>query len=86
MFDDLATRRFQRNVEKNGRLTLLNRTYFVGRAYQRRTLAVQLDATTHEWVVYADNGTVIRRWPPKDLDYATISTLTLAHRRKGKTL
>jgi len=85
MFDYLATFRFHRKVELNGRITLLNRTYSVGRDYKRRTLAVQLDADTHEWVVYEDDGRELRRFVPKDLDYTTISQFTLAYRARGKT-
>lgn len=85
MFDYLATFRFQRKVELNGRITLLNRAYSVGRAYQRRTLAIQLDAETHEWVVYEDDGHEIRRFVPKGLDYMTISHMSLAYRHQGKT-
>lgn len=83
MFDYLATFRFQRKVETNGRITLLNREYSVGRTYRRRTLAVQLDPATHEWVVYEDDGHEIRRFVPKGLDYTTISQMTLAYRHRG---
>lgn len=85
MFDYLATFRFQRKVETNGRFTLLNREYSVGRAYARRTLSVQLDAHSHEWVVYEDDGREIRRFAPKDLTYTTLSQMTLADRCRGKT-
>jgi hypothetical protein len=81
----VATFRFQRKVEINGRITLLNREYSVGRAYQRRTLAVQLDRATREWVVYDDDGRELRRFVPHALDYATISRMTLAYRRRGTT-
>ncbi|MEP0764097.1 MAG: hypothetical protein HRF48_15310 [Chloroflexota bacterium] len=85
MFDYLATWRFQRKVELNGRITLLNREYSVGRDYKRRTLTIQLDATTHEWVVSEEDGREIRRFVPKGLDYSTIFHMTLAFRRRGKT-
>lgn len=85
MFDYLATFRFHRKVELNGRINLLNQHYSVGRDYKRRTLAVQLDAATHEWVVYEDDGREIRRFAPKNLTYAPISQLSLAYRHRGKT-
>ena len=85
MFDHLATWRFRRKVELNGRLTLLNREYSVGRDYKRRTLTIQLDATTHHWVVYEEDDREIRRLVPKDLDYTTLFHMTLAFRRRGKT-
>jgi hypothetical protein len=81
----LATFRFFRKVEANGRMTVLNREYSVGRAYQRRTLAVQLDGLTGLWVIFDEDGQEIQRFVPKDLSYATISQMTLAFRRRGIT-
>lgn len=85
VFDYLATFRFQRTVEVNGRLTLLNREYYVGRAFQRRTVAVHMDAQARQWVIYDDYGAVLKRLDPKDLTYPTLVDMTLASRRKGKT-
>lgn len=85
MFDYVATFRFHRKVAINGQITVLNRDYSVGRSFQRRTLAVQLDAGTHEWVVYEDDGREIRRFVPKDLTYTTIFQMTLADRCRGIT-
>ena len=84
VWDYLATFRFYRKVERNGRITLLHGEYSVGRAYQRRTLAVQLDPQAQEWVVYAENGDEIRRFPPKNLSYATIASMSLSTRQRGK--
>jgi hypothetical protein len=70
--DYLATFRFYRKVEVNGRFTLLNQRYSVGRHYQRRTLAVQLDAGTQEWVVYDDDGRELRRFA-LTLTYAALT-------------
>lgn len=81
----LATFRFHRKVEINGRISVLNRSYSVGRDYKRRTLAVQLAADTREWVVYDEDGREIRRFVPKDLTYTTIAQFTLADRYRGKT-
>lgn len=83
VFDYLATFRFQRKVELNGRITLLSREYYLGRAYKRRMVAVTMDAETHTWIVSDDYGEVLRRFAPKDLTYATISSMTLAYRRRG---
>lgn len=85
MFDYLATFRFHRKVAINGQITVLNHDYSVGRAFQRRTLAVQLDAETHQWVAYEDDGREIRRFVPKNLTYTTIFHMTLADRWRGKT-
>lgn len=85
MVDYLATFRFQRKVEINGRITLLHQTYSVGRAHKRRMLAIQLDASTHEWVVYEDDGSEIRRFTPKNLSYASLFHLSLASCPPGET-
>lgn len=82
MFDYLATFRFHRKVEANGRITLLNREYYLGRAFQRRTLAVKMNAETRQWVLSDEYGEVLGCLAPKDLTYQTISTLTLAYRRR----
>ncbi len=84
MFEYLATFRFQRKVEVNGRFTLLNRAYSLGRAYRRRTVSIQLDAQTHEWVVYEEDGREIRRFLPKALTYSTLSRMSLTERQRGK--
>ena len=81
--DFLSRYRFQRKVEKNGRITLMANTYSVGRAFARQRVTVQLDGHTWEWVIGDDYGNEIRRHPSKELDYALISNLQLAKRRKG---
>lgn len=81
----LATFRFFRKVECNGRITLLNREYSVGRSYQRRTVAVQLDLSSQLWIVSDEDGREIQRFAPKDLTYTTIFQMTLAFRHRGKT-
>lgn len=85
VLDYLASFRFQRKVEVNGRITLLNREYFLGRAFKRQTVAVQMDAQTQQWVIYDEYGQEIARHDPKDLTYETIFDMTLAYRRRGVT-
>jgi hypothetical protein len=83
VFDYLASFRFHRKVEVNGRLTLLNQTYSVGRAFKRRTLAIQMDPVAHQWVVYDDYGAELHRFAPRYLTYEAIASLTLASRRSS---
>lgn len=81
VFDYLASFRFHRKVEVNGRFTLLSQPYSLGRAFKRRTLAIQMDPIAHQWVVYDDYGAELRRFAPHHLTYETIASLTLAARR-----
>jgi len=83
VYDYLATFRFHRKVEVNGRITLLNREYSLGRSFRRQTLAVQMDAHTHQWIVYDEYGTQFQRFPPKDLTYDVIISMTLGYRSRG---
>jgi hypothetical protein len=83
MFDYLATFRFQRKVEVNGRITLLNREYSLGRAFAQRMVAIKMDAQARQWIVSNEYGEVLRRLEPKDLTYETFTTFTFAYRRRG---
>jgi hypothetical protein len=85
VFDYLATFRFQRKVEVNGRLTILNREYYLGRDFKRQTVAVQMHAHAQQWVIYDEYGEEIDRHDPKDLTYETIFNMTLAYSRRGGT-
>ena len=79
----LSHYRFQRKVEKNGRITLMANTYSVGRAFARQMVTIQLDWQTQEWVLCDTYGNEIRRHQSKELDYDLISNFQLAKRRKG---
>lgn len=79
----LSGYRFQRKVEKNGGISLMANTYAVGKAFARHVVTVHLDEQTGEWVVADTYGNEIRRHLSKELDYALISNLQLAKRRKG---
>lgn len=78
----VARFRLQRKVEINGRLTILNVECSLGRVYQRRIFAVQLDATCGEWVVYDEYGAELKRFEAKNLTKETIVQLRLASRRQ----
>lgn len=76
----LATLRFQRKVEVNGRITLFSRHYSLGRPFKGRTVALQMDAHARQWVAYDDYGKVLRRFDPIDLTYEVIADLALTAR------
>ena len=79
----LSRFKFQRKVEKNGRITLFSNNYSVGRAYARRYLEVQFDDLTDCWVIYDDYGHEIRRHFAKEVSYEQLSQLRLAQRRRN---
>lgn len=75
--------RFQRKVEKNGRITLFANTYAVSKQYARRFVEVHFDAVTDYWVICDEYGQELRRHPAKELSYELISQLRLAKRRRN---
>jgi len=79
----LSSYRFHRKVEQNGRISLLANTYSVGQTFRRRTVTIQLDPHTYEWVLCDEYGNEIRRHRSKELDYDLISNLQLAKRHKS---
>lgn len=85
MYAYLARFQFQRKVEVNGRITLLSRSYSLGRAYRRRTVNLQMDAACREWVVTDEYGHELTRLQPKDLTYASIANMTLTYRQSAIT-
>lgn len=52
-----------RRVDKVGRISLFSATYSVGRAYHGHDVHVQLDPTTHEWVIESEQGQSLKRYP-----------------------
>ena len=74
--------RFQRKVEKNGRITLFANTYSIGSAYARRYIEIHFDEVTDCWVMCDEFGHELRRHLAKELTYTQISQLQLAKRRR----
>jgi len=79
----LAEFTFERKVEKTGQISLFANTYAVGRRFARQTLDIRLDPTTREWVFTDDGQHIVARHPARELDYAQISQLQLAKRRRA---
>jgi hypothetical protein len=78
--DYVATFRFTRTIEKNGRMTLMTHAYAVGRAYARQQVTAYLDPTSGEWVVEDQRGEIIRRFVADQLNYSTIAHLAMRYR------
>lgn len=78
----LARATLYRRVEEQGIITIFSRSYGLGREHKRLTVRVQFDVQTQEWVVYGERSEVLKRFPPQDLTYEVITSMTLAHRKK----
>lgn len=84
VMDYVANFRFQRRVEKNGRITHFTQEYSIGRHYAARDVTVYLDAEKHEWIIEDTHGEILKRFQAKQLNYPTIAHLEMVY-RKGQT-
>jgi len=84
VMDYVANFRFQRRVEKNGRITHFTEEYSVGRHYAARDVTVYLDAESHEWIIEDNHGEILKQFQAKQLNYLTIAHMAMVY-RKGQT-
>ena len=71
-----------RRADADGKISLYNRSRFVGRAAAGRDVYVSLDPVDREWV-YADaRGMAYRRQPADELTAGRIRSLAVSHRRE----
>lgn len=77
----LAQRRWQRWVDKVGRISLFNRPLGVGRGHAGTQVTVRLDAETVEWVIEDARGRELRRHAAPELSRERIEALDVSHRR-----
>jgi hypothetical protein len=84
VMDYVANFRFQRRVEKNGRITHFTEQYSIGRHYAARDVTVYLDAQSHEWIIEGRHGEILKQFQAKQLDYPTIAQMAMVY-RKGQT-
>jgi hypothetical protein len=84
VWDYVATYHFSRTVEKNGRITLLTREYWIGRSYAAQKVTAFLDPKTGYWQIEDQRGEVVGQFPAQQLNYLTISTMNMTYRR-GKS-
>jgi len=84
VMDYVANFRFQRRVEKNGRITHFTEEYSIGRRYVAQDVTVYLDAESHEWIIENKNGEILKQFHAKQLTYPTIAHMAMVY-RKGQT-
>ena len=61
----------------SGRVTLYDQRYYVGRAYDRQTLFVQLDPDSCRWVIKKEQGREVRSHPARGITQAQIVKLRM---------
>jgi transposase InsO family protein len=76
-----------RRISKNGRVTLYNRTHYVGCIHREQTVYVMLDPDEIQWVITDAEGRQLCRLPAKDLcrvkiNHLDVSRKTPEYRRK----
>jgi hypothetical protein len=79
----LAGRRWTRQVDQVGRISVYNRSLAVGRRHAGRTVALQFDPEALAWVVRDGRGAELARHPAPELSRDRIRALDVAHRRPG---
>jgi hypothetical protein len=79
----LATRVWQRRVDKVGRISLYNRAVAVGRRWAGSDVLVRLAVEDDEphWVISDAHGTTLRQHPAAELSAERIRHLTVSRRR-----
>jgi hypothetical protein len=76
----LAQRVFVRRVDRIGRISLFSQAYTVGRTYHGRDVTVRFDADQQQWCIADEQGTVLRRYLPKDVTEENIRHFNLTKR------
>jgi hypothetical protein len=77
----LAQGLWRRRVDKAGKIYLYNRPYQAGEGRAGEWVSVRFDGTTREWVILADGGTEIRRYPAEQISRERILSFTVSHRK-----
>ena len=80
VWDYISNYLFTRTVEKNGRITLMNREYSIGSDYRSQKIAANLNPTNGEWIIKDRHGEELKRFPADQLNYETIAGMTFTYR------
>jgi hypothetical protein len=70
-----------RQVDKSGKISLYNRSHYVGVLHQGKTVHVMFDPDCYEWVIADLDGRQLRRKPAEEITRERIQTLTVSRRR-----
>jgi hypothetical protein len=72
-----------RRVDKSGTVSVYNRTHYVGRIHERKTVHVMFDPEAGEWIFADEKGQQLRSRPAREISREAIMGLQVTHRRKG---
>lgn len=76
----LAQTRFVRKVNNNGRISIYEQGYQVGKQWRNQRVQIQLDIQTREWIISDALGNTIRRQKAKRLSPTDIRKLSISQR------
>jgi hypothetical protein len=74
-----------RHVDRKGRVSLYNRSHYVGTAHHGKDIYVLLDPEDHEWVFTTAEGVQLRRKAAEEITRDRIIKLQVTNRRDGAT-
>lgn len=69
-----------RRVDNSGRVSLYNRSHYVGTLHSRRMVYVMLDPNAAEWIFCDEEGRQLRRMPAKQISASNVMNLTVSRR------
>jgi hypothetical protein len=71
-----------RRVNQNGGVSIYNRCYHVGKAFQGQDLYVTFDPDTNEWVFSDASGRELRHKPAREISPERVMALDVTNRRQ----
>jgi hypothetical protein len=77
VYDHLSGYAVARQVDRSGKVSLYNRSYYVGTVHQRRQVFVMFDPLRREWLFTDAAGQQVRTQPAIGLETEQIRTLTI---------
>ena len=80
----LASRRFWRQVDRQGRISVYGWNRLVDKGQAGEEVALQLLVESREWVVYDDAGNEVRRWLAEELTAERICGLSVSRERSAR--
>jgi hypothetical protein len=78
----LARGCWQRQADRNGRISIYGHCRAVGRAWARQKLVVRFEMSSRCWLVSNQEGEVIKQLPAKELTRERIMALAVSRRRR----
>ena len=81
----LASNTLTRKVDAGGRVSIYDRSRWVGKKHAGKTVYITLDPEDKYWVIEEDKGVVLQRKPAGELTAEAIRTLSVARPRGSES-